>query len=82
MSYAVVTSDKHGTILSANQGAVKLFGFTQQEMVGGKINMLMAPPYREQHDTFMKNYQQRGESTIMGKSRSKIFLNIFFIIFL
>lgn len=70
-SHAVVTSDKHGTILSANQSAVTLFGYTQQELIGSKVNLLMAPPYGEQHDLFLSRYQKTKEANILGKSQGK-----------
>ena len=71
-SHAVVTSDIHGTILSVNQSAITLFGYTQQELIGSKVNILMAPPYSEQHDSFMTRYQKTKESQILGKTRGKV----------
>lgn len=68
-SYAVITSDKHGTILSANQNASKMFGFSTSEFIGNKINVLMPSPYAEQHDTYMKHYQTTKEPHVIGKSR-------------
>uniref|UniRef100_A0A7S4HJC5 non-specific serine/threonine protein kinase n=1 Tax=Vannella robusta TaxID=1487602 RepID=A0A7S4HJC5_9EUKA len=74
-SYAVVTSDKHGTILSANQSAVKLFGYAQEELVGTKVNILMAPPYSDQHDAFLARYKNTKEPHVIGKTRAVTGLN-------
>ena len=66
---AVITIDKHGSILSANQSAVKLFGYSQVEMLGKKINMLMPSPYAEQHDSYLERYLDTKEPHILRKSR-------------
>lgn len=70
-SYAVVTSDKHGTILSANANAVKMFGWSAAELVGKKVNILMPAPYSDQHDSYMQRYHASKEPHVLGKSRSK-----------
>jgi len=74
-SYAVVTIDKHGSILSVNQSAVKLFGYAQNELLGKKINVLMPSPYAEQHDSFIKRYLETKEPHILRKSRVVPVLN-------
>lgn len=71
--YAVITSDKHGTILSANQNAVKMFGYSAAELIGNKVNMLMPSPYAEQHDTYLQKYQATKEPVVLGKSRGNNF---------
>ena len=70
-SYAVITSDKHGTILSVNRIAMQLFGYSQEELVGKKVNILMPPPYSEQHDTYLARYHTTREAHIIGSSRGK-----------
>jgi len=68
-SYAVVTSDKHGTIVSVNQNACQMFGYAREEMVGKKVNILMPSPYREQHDTYMSRYHSTRVPHVIGRSR-------------
>ena len=71
-SYAIISSDKHGTILSANQNASKLFGRAIVDLVGQKLNILMPSPYAEQHDTYMERYHKTNEPRVLGRSRGKI----------
>jgi len=68
-NYAVVTSDKHGTILTVNAGALKMFGYAQNELVGKKVNILMPKPYSEQHDDYMTRYLQTKQPHVIGRSR-------------
>ena len=70
-SQAVITIDKHGTILSANTNLAKLFGYAQNELVGFKVNKLMASPFAEQHDSYLTRYHQTKDPHILGKSRGK-----------
>lgn len=70
-SQAVITIDKHGTILSANTNLAKLFGYAQSELIGFKVNKLMASPFAEQHDSYLNRYHETREPHIIGKSRSK-----------
>ena len=72
-SYAVVTSDKHGTILSVNRKAMQMFGYSQEELVGKKVNILMPAPYSEQHDTYISRYHHTREAHIIGGSRGTLF---------
>lgn len=68
-SYAVVTSDKHGTILSANNNALQLFGYSAGELIGKKVNILMPSPYSGQHDTYLSRYHSSNKARIIGSSR-------------
>ncbi len=61
MEKAVVTIDKKGLIRSANQCAVAMFGYTKPaELLGHNVSMLCPPPYKEQHNKYLQNYQQTG----------------------
>jgi PAS domain S-box-containing protein len=41
----IITVDRHGVILSANQAMTEIFGYTMAELVGMKASQLLAPPY-------------------------------------
>jgi len=68
-SYAVVTSDVHGTILSVNQNVTRLFGYPAEELLGENVSILMPSPYREQHDRYIERYITSKKPRVLGRSR-------------
>lgn len=69
---AIITIDETGVITSVNPGAEKMFGFTDQEMVGQKVNILMPKPYSVQHDGFIADYLNSGIRKIIGIGREVV----------
>ena len=66
---AMVVIDEHGTILSFSAAAEQMFGFTEAEVLGENVSMLMPSPDRERHDRYLKNYRRTGERKIIGVGR-------------
>lgn len=71
-SYAIITSDKHGTILSANQNASKLFGKAIVDLIGQNVTILMPSPFKDQHETYMDRYHRTNEPRVLGRSREVV----------
>jgi len=65
----IITMSEQGIIESANPAAAKLFGFTNVEMVGHNVKMLMPSPTRENHDSYLQHFRETGEKNILGNSR-------------
>ena len=66
---AMIIIDESGRIESFSRTAERLFGYPQGEVAGKNIKILMPPPYREQHDGYLKRYLQTGERHIIGIGR-------------
>ncbi|MDE3041952.1 MAG: PAS domain S-box protein [Nitrospirota bacterium] len=65
---AVVLADRKGTILLWNQAAARLFGYTEHEVIGRPLTLLMPHRYREAHQMGMARLGETGEARVMGKT--------------
>jgi len=65
----VITIDEQGIILTFNQVAEKLFGYTADEVVGKNISLLMPNPHANRHDGYLQKYLETGEAHIIGIGR-------------
>ncbi|MEG3639331.1 CHASE domain-containing protein [Magnetococcus sp. PR-3] len=66
---AIITIDEMGHIESANAAVSTLFGYTEEEMIGQNVKMLMPAPHRESHDGYLHNYRTTGDAKIIGSVR-------------
>lgn len=66
---AMVVIDAQGTMLSFSHAAQKMFGYTESEVLGRNVSMLMPSPDREAHDGYIARYLQTGEARIIGSTR-------------
>jgi two-component system sensor kinase FixL len=66
---AMVVIDDHGTILSFSATAQALFGYSEADVIGRNVEMLMPSPDRERHDRYLQRYAETGEKRIIGKGR-------------
>lgn len=65
----IITIDDHGNIDSFNPAAEQMFGYTQAEVIGKNVSMLMPSPYCEEHDAYLDRYLETGEKKIIGIGR-------------
>lgn len=67
---AVISTDRQGCIILFNPAAEHMFGYTQAEVIGQRVNFLMAEPYAREHDSYIEHYERTGEAHAIGRIRS------------
>src|SRR3546814_2225965 len=55
---AMIVIDERGKMLSFSAAAERLFGYTQAEVLGANVSMLMPSPYRERHDGYLERSEE------------------------
>ncbi len=66
---AMVVIDEAGSILSFSAAAEKMFGYSEDEVAGKNVKMLMPNPDRDRHDQYLRNYLTSGKRKIIGIGR-------------
>ena len=66
----VISIDHRGHIALFNPAAEKMFGYSAAEVMGKKVNLLMAEAYASEHDGYIDHYVQTGERRAIGKIRA------------
>lgn len=66
---AMVVIDDHGLMRSFSSTAERLFGWSAAEVIGKNVSILMPPPYRQEHDSYLHRYRNTGERRIIGIGR-------------
>ncbi|MGH9944746.1 MAG: CHASE3 domain-containing protein, partial [Pyrinomonadaceae bacterium] len=65
---AIVTADSRGVIDSWNKGAENTFGYTEREVVGRPLSMLMPEKFRAAHDAGLRRVSAGDPSKLSGKT--------------
>ena len=68
----IITINDRGIIESFNTAAEKIFGYKSREVIGKNVSVLMPAPHREQHDSYLENYQHTGHAKIIGIGREVV----------
>lgn len=63
----IMTSDAKGTILAVNHAIERDFGYTEKELVGKNLNIIMANDMGPKHDRYMEQYLNSETPTLVGR---------------
>lgn len=69
ISDALVVVNHKGLIVTTNSAVTTIFGYTKNELIGQKVEILMPEPYASRHDQYMFNHRTHGTYNIIGKGR-------------
>ena len=65
----LVHANAQGEIVSFNETAQKIFGYTADEAVGQNVSLLMTEEHRQFHSRYMENYFRTGDAKVIGIGR-------------
>jgi two-component system sensor kinase FixL len=65
----IIVIDSRGRIEAFNPAAERLFGYSEREVVGQDVSVLMPSPYRDEHGRYLERYQREGDARVIGVGR-------------
>ncbi|MEL0658061.1 diguanylate cyclase [Psychromonas arctica] len=65
---AIITMDDDSTILSWNNAATHLFGYTEEEAIGQSVSIIIPKNMRKSHFNGVANISSEKQSKIIGKT--------------
>jgi two-component system sensor kinase FixL len=73
---AIILCDSQGLVLRFNPAAQRLFGYTEEWILGRNVSTLMPEPDRGRHDSYLNRYLGGGEPAIIGMGREVTGLHV------
>jgi two-component system sensor kinase FixL len=67
---ASVTIDQSGIVVACNQNVKDLFGYETNDLIGHNVHVLMPPPHRDKHNSYLARYLNGGIPKVIGHIRN------------
>ena len=68
----IITIGEDGLIDTFNRAAERMFGYPAAEVIGRNVKLIMASPYREEHEGYINRYLRTGQARIIGTVREVV----------
>ena len=65
---ALIAIDDAGKVLEWNRAAEKIFGFSEKEMLGSSLHMVIPERYRGSHDAGLERVNSGGDRHVIGQT--------------
>ncbi len=65
----LILADRDGLMRKVNQATLRIFGYSEQELLGCNVKMLMPEPYQGRHDGYLRRFLATGRKHILDASR-------------
>lgn len=65
---AIISANEAGEIQSWNKAAERIFGFTQEEVLGGSLEVIIPEEYRAPHQAGIERVARGGKHHVIGNS--------------
>lgn len=66
---AIISINHNGIIQTVNPATEKLFGYSESELIGKNVSILMPDPDHTRHDAYIRHHLETGERRIIGIGR-------------
>ncbi len=63
----IITADAQGNIVYTNPSFRRIFGYSEEEIKGQNVTLLMPERFRESFSAKMRHFQKTGEHLLVGK---------------
>lgn len=64
---AIITINEDHIIVGYNQGAEKILGYTREEALGQDLEIIIPPPYKQEHKGYVRRYLATRKAHVIGK---------------
>ena len=65
---AIISANSKGDVISWNQAATRILGFTEEEAVGQRLEIIIPERFHEAHRNGMKRFTKHGIAHAIGKT--------------